>query len=76
MKQEWSSYGNSYLRYLASLDNPNNSMTMCTHSVRELRLALEAVQEYVMHMNCGKAKIVIQAGTINISIENSKETLS
>ncbi len=75
-EKNWSSYGNSYLRYLDSLDNPSNSMTIFTLSERELQLALEAVKEYVIRMNSGKAKIEIHLGRIVISIENSKEMFS
>ncbi len=71
-EKNWSSYGNSYLRYLSSLDRPGNSMTMFTLSEQELQSALEAVKEYVIRTNSGKAKIVIQAGKISISTENSR----
>ncbi len=71
--KDWSSYGNSYLRYLESAHKENNSMTIFTQSALELQSALQDLTEYVIRMSSGKAKISIQAGEINISIENSKE---
>ena len=71
--KNWSFYGNSYLRYLDSARKQKNSLIICTQSVQELQSALEAIKEYAMLMNYGKAKIETQAGTISIFIGNSKE---
>ncbi len=74
MKKTWSSYGNSYLRYLDSLDKPSNSMTMFTLSEQELRLALQDIQEYVIRTSFGKARIEIRHGRIVISTGSLKGT--
>ncbi len=73
--KNWSSYGNSYLRHLECTRQPKDILTMHTQSQQELQLALEAISRYVTHTSYGKARISIQTGKIDISIENSKEML-
>ncbi len=75
MNKNWSSYGNLYLRSLNSHDRPKDSTTISTLSGQELQSALEAILEFVIHTNCGKAKIEIRHGRIDMSIESLKETL-
>jgi len=66
---------NSFLRHLNSTRNYGDTLNMDTQSLQELQLALEATKEYVIRMKCGKAKIVIHHGTINLSIDVPKEIL-
>ncbi len=76
MKENWSSYGNSYLRYLEELEHSGNSLSISTLSEQELQRAWVAILKYVKHTSTGKVKIEIHRGTISITIENSKEMSS
>ncbi len=76
MNKFWSSYGNSYLRHLESSRKEKDILTMHTQSQQELLSVLEAISLYVTHTSYGKAKVSIQIGKIDISIESSKEMSS
>lgn len=71
--KKWSSYGNSYLRYLEQPRELEDSMIMSTLSVQELQLALEATLRYAKVMNIGKARIEIRRTKIDLNIDASKE---
>ncbi len=71
--KSWSS-GNSFLRHLNDERQFEDKLSMDTQSHQELLSALASILKYVTRTSCGKAKIEIHRGMINISIESSKET--
>ncbi len=73
---EWSSYGNSYLRHLELLNTPEDSLSICTLSVAELQSALEQIQKFVRHMNTTKGNPKVEC-RIKISLpENDSKGMS
>ncbi len=82
MNKSWPS-GNSYLRLVNSLQaNPKKLMIFCTQSVLEQQSVLAAILQFGDHTNYGRVRIVLtskpdsNAGTIEVSVEDSKEMSS
>ncbi len=78
MNKNWSSYGNSYLRYLESPRKLGDSMIMSMQSASELQLGLEAILMFVKHMKCTEDVIIKittngKGGTIRYSRSVSEE---
>ncbi len=79
MNKPWLS-GNSYLRQVSTLSvDPKKHMTFCTQSASEQQLVLEAIQQFVALMSCGKELTVVisklnkRVGTIGLSVVDSRE---